>query len=193
MNAAQHQQRVEELATRLQQVESNLASFNQNPSRAASSGSQIPPPASLGGSPPRGVPQIAARPLVLGGESDTKFNTIIIGGWEDDTRRKQILADLDRVLRQINLEVKQTLVYGVRANTAQLILPELPTQQARERFYDIQRQRNQKHRTSSGEPLWWAPSRSAERRQKNRLTRLVLTHLEHLVPEQEREERVDCD
>ncbi|OLP96989.1 hypothetical protein AK812_SmicGene20739 [Symbiodinium microadriaticum] len=120
------------------------------------------------------------RPTVepLSPYSDTDYNHVILGGWEFDTPRRIIVSDVERVLSAFTPEqrtfIKRHVVFGQRAQTAHLFLKEMTDpQQSAERFYNLQGDHNKVHRTTGGSDIWFSPSRTEERRLKNRITTLA--------------------
>ena len=119
--------------------------------------------------------------------SDTNFNHVIIGGWQFDTPRRFILSDMDSFLKRFRdpLQhcVERTVVYGQRAQVGHLFLKPLTPELAAERFYSLQDRCSNCAQTASGDNIWLAPSRTAERRSKNRATRRACDFLSSLWAE----------
>ena len=120
------------------------------------------------------------RPTVepLSPYSDTDYNHVILGGWDFDTPRRIIISDVERVLSAFTPEqrtfIRRHVVFGQRAQTAHLFLKEMTDpQQSAERFYSLQGDHNKVHRTTGGSDIWFSPSRTEERRLKNRITTLA--------------------
>ena len=108
--------------------------------------------------------------------SDTDFNHVIFGGWNFDTPRRIIVSDDERVMSAVTSEqrtfIRRHVVFGQRAQTAHIFLKEL-TDPPADRFYALQGDHNKVHRTTGGADIWLSPSRTEERRMKNRLTTLA--------------------
>ncbi|OLP99350.1 hypothetical protein AK812_SmicGene18103 [Symbiodinium microadriaticum] len=125
-----------------------------------------------------GVPRLnkapAAPRLPSSADDDTDYNHVVVGGWEEDTVKRQIQQDLGKLLATFTIEYKRAIskdiIYGPRACTAHLYLHPLEPVQARDRFYALQAAYNKTVRTASGNEMWLSPSRSPERRFQNRIT-----------------------
>lgn len=118
------------------------------------------------------------------GSSETDFNHIVAGGWPEDTRRGVIDGDTWHICEQFgpNVKINRVVVYGSRANTSHIYLCPLPEQEARERFYSLQQEHSGKfHSNVGGKPIWLSPSRTPERRAKNRSTRETLNRLQAVL------------
>ena len=175
--------RVDELSRKVDAL-TKLIEENQRPSPSAfaSSGpcsSQAPPPQvdpwagykggsnAKGKGKPTNVPAQDATP-------DTDYNHVVLGGWAFDTLHRVIKSDLDRVVGAFTdaerASISRQVVYGQRAWTAHLYLVEVDSLLARERFYALQAAHSNVYKTTSGCLIWLSPSRTPERRFRNKLT-----------------------
>ena len=108
-------------------------------------------------------------------DHDTDFCHIVVGGWGFDTPKRVIQTDLDRLLQTFDDETRSCLhrqvIYGQRAQTAHLYMSHLEHALAADRFYQIQQAYSRKISTTDGSAIWLGPSRTLDRRLKNKATR----------------------
>ena len=143
-----------------------------------------PPPLPGSENYQRTSPKSSMTPSSPTGSSETDFNHIVAGGWPEDTRRKVIDNDTWQICEQFgpNVKINRVVVYGSRANTSHIYLCPLAEQEARERFYSLQQEHSGKFQSNvGGKPIWLSPSRTPERRAKNRSTRETLSRLQAVL------------
>ena len=138
-------------------------------------------------SPPRGVdPRPAPRPAPPRQTMDTDFNHIIVGGWRKDSKRGLIEEDVWKLFKPFQQEIDQVLIYGKRSKNANVHLVQKDFMTARDRFYNIQQNLSRKVLATGSENLiWLSPSRTPERRLRNRSTRDALSRLVSMLGEQD--------
>ena len=108
-----------------------------------------------------------------GNQTDTNFLHVIVGGWNFDSDRDVITRDLDAFLRHWSDSHKslivRTFVWGRKSRIANIILQSTSSpEEDRARFYDIQAAYSNKASNSQGNTVWLTPSKTPERRAKNR-------------------------
>ena len=149
------------------------ANYTARTDMPAGSRSSIPPPQ-------QGyLPRITA-------EGDTDFNHVVAGGWDFDTPRRFIMADLENMQRKFTTPfdgyIERTVVYGQRAKVGHFYLTPVPQDVAADRFYRMQELFSNKFQTGSGSFIWLSPSRTPARRSMNRATRRASDFILSLWP-----------
>ena len=134
-------------------------------------------PSTMFASPGPGV--CIPPPSHLRDESD--FNHLILGGWDQDTRRALIEEEVQLFIQNFKLAdvTARSYVVGKRAWTAhhpETLLKPLPDRDARSRFFDLLPVVNKKMQLKNGKALWISPfeafccasGRSGSRRRDSR-------------------------
>lgn len=115
----------------------------------------------------------------------TDYNHVIVGGWEDGTKRDVILKATSTAIQQHNppLEVDSLQVYGKRGSICHMFLKPPQAQTAYERYQSI---RNQIHDkipidASGHGKMWFTASKPKAVRMRNRRTMLAKSKLEQFL------------
>ena len=107
-------------------------------------------------------------------QNEVDYNHMVLGGWARDTIRRTIESETWVLLGQMSeIRPDKVVIYGKRASTSHVYLPALPTEEAKARFYELQTKYDKTVACSSGDKIWLSPSRSVERRLRNRATRFA--------------------
>ena len=108
------------------------------------------------------------------GANGPDYNHLVLGGWLEDTPRREIERAVADAVAQWDPAVKgaveKTIVYGQRATCVQVWLKPLPSDEARARFFQIVKDYGSSIPTGTGNS-WISPNKSADHRRRNRATR----------------------
>ena len=129
-----------------------------------------------------------------GGEGDRRRHTLVFGGWERDTKKDKLLAELNQAVRGLSLSSKtseQPFTTGPRKSVALLNFPLLPGESddsRRRRMHEIVVAIGQaKVYTSSSKKLWCSYSKTRQQRDISghcSWVKRALAHIdEGLIPE----------
>ena len=144
--------------------------YKAHQASASTAPPRLPQPVARGPTPANSMTSPTASP-----GSGTDFNHMVVGGWARDTPRNVILRDVDSVKSALprDVQVDRVAVWGVRATIAHLHLEQLPYEEARERSQQIRTALDALSLTTSAnhQPIWVSPSRTPEKRQRNRVLR----------------------
>ena len=115
----------------------------------------------------------------------TDYNHIIVGGWEDGTKRDVILKATNTAVQQHHppLEVDSLQVYGKRGSICHMFLKPPQTQTAYERYQSIRSQIHDKIPidTDGHGNMWFTASKPKAVRMRNRRTMLAKSKLEQFL------------
>ena len=148
-------------------------------------------PSTMFASPGPGV--CIPPPSHLRDESD--FNHLILGGWDQDTRRALIEEEVQLFIQNFKLAdvTARSYVVGKRAWTAHLLLKPLPDRDARSRFFDLLPVVNKKMQLKNGKALWISPSKPFAVREKGKLLRAGFERLLRAAGLGREDETVEMD
>ena len=116
--------------------------------------------------------------------AETDYCHIVAGGWPEDTRRQILQDDTWHICNKFGpaIKVERVVVFGSRANVSHIYLSQQAGDEAREIFYRLQQEHSRQFQSKvGGEPIWLSPSRTPERRAKNRCTREALNRLQRVL------------
>ena len=126
----------------------------------------------------------ASSPIRREALRETEYSHVVLGGWAQDTRRATIEQDALKVIGLFpkGLSYDRYVIFGQRASTCHIFLHPLDSADAeRNRFYLVQNAAGRRVQATGGDLIWVSPSRSPERRARNKITRAFLEKLEQLV------------
>ncbi|CAE7383615.1 Pfkfb3 [Symbiodinium natans] len=126
----------------------------------------------------------ASSPIRREALRETEHSHVVLGGWAQDTRRATIEQDALKVIGLFpkGLSYDRYVIFGQRASTCHISLHPLDSADAeRNRFYLAQNAAGRRVQATGGDLIWVSPSRSPERRARNKITRAFLEKLEQLT------------
>ena len=186
----------QEMAERISKLENTVKELLEKGGEGKASFNRVPPPGQHDQKSSPLFTPVAQHGPNRGALSETHadYCHLIIGGWDDGSKRDEILKSARRVLdlHQPPLEIQDLVVYGKRSTISHLYLPPMEHQMAYERYATIREQLHDRHPTSDRDgatKMWFAASKPKEVRMRNRKIMKARVILEDLV----RESGVQCE
>eukprot|EP00439_Symbiodinium_sp_Y106_P040196 s3445_g4.t3 len=167
---------------RMERVEGQMADLLSQFKQLKRGHAEVPPPAQL--DTHAGQPQKPTAAQTVWGD-DTDFCHIVCGGWPEDTMRAMVESDTWCLVKKMTVaQVDRVICYGRRCHTSHIILPSLPKEASRERFYALQECYNKTVSTTvpGAQLIWMSPSRTPALRARNRATTGAFNKLQSLLP-----------
>ena len=149
--------------------------------------SRMPPPADRQGQSGGGGFASSAQ-----SSTDTDYNHIVVGEWEDGTPRAEIIGRIRALLasHQPTLQVQDVVVYGRRGSVGHIFLSKLPGDESFQRYLTLRQHLHEKHGVESSDDtklLWFSASKPRSVRLQNKRSMMAKSMLAPLFPDLELE------